>query len=43
MAVIKPFGSDCEYPDFDACIADNQDKDDPDAYCATLQEATEDS
>lgn len=36
-----PFGGDCEYPDFDACVADNEDKDDPEAYCAVLQEETE--
>ena len=43
MATTKPFGGDCEYPDFDACVEDNKGKDDPEAYCAALMEATEDS
>lgn len=25
------------YEDFAACVADNQDKDDPEAYCGTIQ------
>jgi hypothetical protein len=25
------------YPDFASCVADNQDKDDPEAYCASLE------
>jgi len=29
-----PFG---EYEDFDDCVAKNQDKDDPEAYCATIE------
>lgn len=36
-----PFGPDCEYPDFDACVRANQGKDNPDGYCASLMEATE--
>jgi hypothetical protein len=36
-----PFGHDCEYPDFDACLAANQDKDDPEAYCGALMRDTE--
>lgn len=36
-----PFGGDCEYADFDACVKANKDKDDPKAYCATLQDKTE--
>jgi len=36
-----PFGSDCEYKDFDACVAANSDKDNPEGYCATLMDATE--
>jgi hypothetical protein len=36
-----PFGNDCEYADFDACVAANGDKDDPDAYCAQLMQETE--
>lgn len=31
----KPFG---EYESFDACVAANQDKDDPEAFCAYLHE-----
>jgi hypothetical protein len=38
-----PFGPDCEYEDIDACVAANGDKDDPEAYCATLMEETEES
>lgn len=37
-----PFGTRCEYPDFEACVRDNQDKKDPSGYCAALQRATED-
>lgn len=36
-----PFGYNCEFPDFDACVAANQDKDNPEAYCAALMEETE--
>lgn len=36
-----PFGEKCEYEDFDACVNANQDKEDPHAYCAVLQEQTE--
>jgi len=43
MVEIKPFGSDCQYPDFNACVDANADKDDPEGYCAALQDATEDS
>lgn len=38
-----PFGTNCEYPDFAACVSANQDKEDPDAYCATLMRETEDA
>lgn len=37
----RPFGPDDEFSDFDDCVAKNQDKEDPEAYCATIQEATE--
>jgi len=33
-----PFG---DYEDFDACVADNQDKDDPGAYCAAIKRQIE--
>lgn len=36
-----PFGPDCEYADMKACAAANSDKDDPEAYCATIMRATE--
>jgi hypothetical protein len=36
-----PFGSSCEFADFDACVAANQDKESPDGYCATLMTETE--
>lgn len=36
-----PFGYDDEYEDFDACVKGNQDKDDPEGFCAWLQEETE--
>lgn len=36
-----PFGTHCEYEDFDACVRDNQTKADPSAYCAELMKATE--
>lgn len=36
-----PFGAECEYPDFDACVLANGDKQDPEAYCAELMRATE--
>ena len=35
-----PFGP---YEDFDDCVAQNADKDDPGAYCAAIKEATESS
>lgn len=38
-----PFGPNCEYADFQACVSANQDKDDPEAWCASLQEDTEES
>ena len=38
-----PFGTNCEYPDFAACVSANQDKDNPDAYCAALMRDTEDA
>jgi hypothetical protein len=28
------------YDDFDECVADNQDKDDPAAFCAWLEQQT---
>lgn len=34
----KPFGG---YPNFDACVAANKDKDDPKAYCGSIQNAVE--
>lgn len=37
-----PFGPDCEYDDFAACLRANADKDDPEAYCGKLQADTED-
>jgi hypothetical protein len=30
-----------KYPDFAACVADNQDKDDPEAYCASLEKGAD--
>jgi hypothetical protein len=36
-----PFGANCEYADFDACVLANKDKDDPQGYCATLMRETE--
>ena len=33
-----PFG---DYEDFDACVADNRDKRDPEAYCATIKRQIE--
>ena len=36
-----PFGPDCEYPDFAACVRQNEDKANPEAYCGTIQKATE--
>lgn len=36
-----PIGYDCEYPDFEACVRDNQDKDNPEGWCAALAEETE--
>lgn len=36
-----PIGHDCEYPTFEDCVRVNQDKDDPNAYCAKIQEETE--
>lgn len=38
-----PFGNECEFPDFAACVSANQDKDDPEAFCAELQRQTEES
>ena len=38
-----PFGGDCEYADMDACIAANQDKGDPQGYCATVMRETEEA
>jgi len=36
-----PFGYDLEYEDFQDCVRQNQDKDDPEGYCAWLQQQTE--
>jgi hypothetical protein len=37
-----PFGSDCEFKDFAACVAHYKGKvEDPDAYCAVIQDKTE--
>ena len=38
-----PFGSNCEYENFDACVMANSDKDNPEAYCSTLMERTEEA
>ena len=38
-----PFGDKCQFEDMGACIAANQDKDDPGAYCATLMRETEEN
>jgi len=38
---MAPFGSSCEFASFADCVAANQDKDDPSAYCAALKDATE--
>ena len=35
-----PFG---EFEDFDDCVKQNQDKDDPEAYCATIKREIEDN
>ena len=35
-----PFGSNCEYKNFEACVIDNQDKENPEAYCTTLEQET---
>jgi hypothetical protein len=37
-----PIGYNCEYEDFDACVAANQDREDPERYCGWLQQETED-
>lgn len=36
-----PFGPNCEYADHADCVRRNQDKDDPEAWCAALMRATE--
>ncbi len=38
QAVSKPFAG---YKDFKACVADNDDKSDPEGYCATIMRAVE--
>lgn len=38
-----PFGGSCEFEDFDACVAANQDREDPDAYCAALEDSTKEA
>lgn len=36
-----PFGHNCEYPNFEACVRDNQGLDNPEGYCAVLMRETE--
>lgn len=36
-----PFGDKCQYKTFGDCVKAHSDKDDPHAYCATIQDATE--
>lgn len=36
-----PFGPNCEYKTFAECVRENQDKDNPEAYCGTIQRETE--
>ena len=36
-----PFGGNCEYADFDACVKANAKKDNAKAYCAELMRRTE--
>lgn len=36
-----PIGFNCEYEDFEDCVRQNQDKDDPEAYCGWLMSETE--
>jgi len=36
-----PFGPDCQWADFDECVRENSDRDDPQAYCAAIQKRTE--
>ena len=36
-----PFGGSCEFADFDACVAANQDKSSPSGYCSALMSETE--
>lgn len=36
-----PFGPDCEYADMDECVRKNQDKDDPEGWCAQVMRETE--
>ena len=36
-----PFGGSCEFADFDACVAANQDKSSPGGYCSALMAETE--
>jgi HK97 family phage prohead protease len=36
-----PFGGSCEFADFDACVAANQDKSSPGGYCSVLMAETE--
>ncbi len=38
---MSPFGDKCEYGDLAACVTLNQDKDNPEAFCTFLQNATE--
>jgi hypothetical protein len=37
-----PFGDECQYHDFAACLRAHADKDNPDAFCAELMHRTED-
>jgi len=36
-----PFGNECEFDSFDACVEANAGKDDAKAYCAELMRSTE--
>lgn len=36
-----PFGPNCEYSDFEACVRANSDKHNAAGYCATLMRDTE--
>lgn len=38
-----PFGDECQFSDFGACLRANSDKENPQAYCAELMRRTEDA